>query len=379
MKPADETELSEAVASTLQPLAITGGGTRPIGPSVAGKTLEVSSLAGIRRYEPEALTLVAGAGTALSDIDRVLAAERQRLAFEPMDHRTLLGRQGEPTIGGTVAANVSGSRRIQAGACRDHLLGVRFVDGMGTVIKNGGRVMKNVTGYDLVRLLAGSFGTLGILTEIAIKVLPDTECKAGLLIHDLKTEEAIQALSAALQSPYEVTGAAHTPSGIDGHPVTMIRLEGFEEQVDYRTKQLKAVLSKFGEIQIEMNQEKVNAGWKWVRDVETFKDRPGEVWKLSVKSSDGPKIVRRIQAEVDADILFDWGGALIWVLVAAGTGDIRRYCEPMAGHATLVRASESAREQIPTFHPQGSLHQRLSDGIRRQFDPRQILNPGLMN
>ena len=378
MKPSDETELSEAVASTLQPFAIVGGGTRSIGPSIGGKTLEVSSLAGIRRYEPEALTLVAGAGTALSEINRVLAAERQRLAFEPMDHQSLLGRKGEPTIGGTVAANVSGSRRIQAGACRDHLLGVRFVDGMGTVIKNGGRVMKNVTGYDLVRLLAGSFGTLGILTEIAIKVLPDPECKACLLIHELGTEEAIQALSAALQSPYEVTGAAHTPCGIDGHPVTMIRLEGFEEQVDYRTKQLKALLSKFGEIQIEMNQEKVDAGWKWVRDVETFKDRPGEVWKLSVKSSDGPKIVRRIQAEVDADILFDWGGALIWVLVADGTGDIRRYCEPMAGYATLVRASASAREQIPTFHPQGSLHQQLSDGIRRQFDPRQILNPGLM-
>lgn len=379
MKPTHEDEVAEAVASTSQPLVITGGGTRPIGNPVDGQPLEVSSLAGIRRYEPEALTLVVGAGTSLAEIERELAGHRQRLAFEPMDHRGLLETNGEPTIGGTVAANVSGPRRIQVGACRDHLLGVRFVDGLGNVIKNGGRVMKNVTGYDLVRLLAGSFGTLGILTEIGIKVLPETECKSCLLINGLEDKAAIRALSVALQSPFEVTGAAHAPSGVDGHPVTMIRLEGFEEQVRYRSEQLKNLLLEFGEINVETDQEKVSAGWNWVRDVELFHGRAGEVWKLSVKPSDGPVMVAKIQEKIEADILYDWGGGLIWMLVKERSGDLRRLCDPVPGHMTLVRASDEMRVQIPVFHPQPRPLQQATDGLRRQFDPREILNPGLMN
>ena len=251
MNPKDEGELAEAVASAAGPVAVCGGGTRPIGRPVDGQRLSVSEITGISRYEPEALTLVAAAGTPLSEINSVLAAQRQRLAFEPMDHRGLLGTSGHPTIGGAVAANVSGPRRIQAGACRDHLLGVRFVDGTGSVIRNGGRVMKNVTGYDLVRLLAGSFGTLGVLTEIAVKVLPESECRSVLLINGLSDHEAVRALSAALRSPFEVTGAAHVPSGIDGHPVTMIRLEGFEDSVRYRSEKLQDALSEFGEIHVE--------------------------------------------------------------------------------------------------------------------------------
>ncbi len=377
MIPADESELREAIASAQGPLVIAGGGTRPVGKPLQGTALTVSGLAGIRQYEPQALTLVAGAGTPLSAIEAELACTRQRLAFEPMDHRGLLGSEGVPTVGGVVAANVSGPRRVQAGACRDYLLGVRFVDGAGTVIKNGGRVMKNVTGYDLVRLMAGSYGTLGVLTEVAFKVLPEPECRSVLLIYGLSDDAAVRSMSAALTSPFEVTGAAHTPSGLDGDPVTMIRVEGFEDSVSYRTAQLRDRLAGAGDICIETDPQNTANGWRWVRDVESFHGLPGDVWRLSLKPSDAPGLVDRIRKQCEVRILYDWGGGLVWACVAEGT-DLRQLCGPFAGHATLVRAKSDVRSRLPVFHPQPAPLNRIADALRAKFDPRQILNPGLM-
>ncbi|NNF92384.1 MAG: FAD-binding protein, partial [Boseongicola sp.] len=231
MTPANETDLAEAVKSATGPLAIRGGGTRTVGRASDAQVLSVSEMSAISLYEPGALTLVAEAGTPLEEIETALSAENQMLAFEPMDHRPLLGTEGRPTIGGVVAANVSGPRRVQAGACRDFLLGVRFVDGAGSVVKNGGRVMKNVTGYDLAKLMAGSRGTLGVLTEVSLKVLPRPDTAAAVLLTGLSNKDAVRAMSEAMKSPFEVTGAAHVPVGLDGDPVTMIRIEGFEESV----------------------------------------------------------------------------------------------------------------------------------------------------
>jgi glycolate oxidase FAD binding subunit len=229
MQPQSETELSQMIADATGPLRIMGGGTRPIG-RATGEALSTTGLSGITLHEPGALTLVAKAGTPVAEIESVLAAKNQRLAFEPMDHRTLMGTTGAPTIGGVVAANVSGPRRISVGACRDFLLGVRFVDGAGNIIKNGGRVMKNVTGYDLVKLMAGAYGTLGVLTEVSFKVLPSVEAEVTLALTGLDDATAIKAMSATLGSPYEVTGVAHNPeSGL-----TQFRLEGFDASVAYR-------------------------------------------------------------------------------------------------------------------------------------------------
>lgn len=374
ISPSTEQDLAQTVRDAAGALRIIGGDTRDVGRPVTGEVLSVAGLSGITLYEPGALTLVAQAGTPLAEVKAALAAENQRLAFEPMDHRVLLGTTGTPTIGGVVAANVSGPRRVQAGACRDYLLGVRFVDGRGAVIKNGGRVMKNVTGYDLVKLMAGSWGTLGVLSEVSFKVLPRTAASAVLLIEGLSEADAVRAMSAALGSPFEVTGAAHTTRGLDGAPMTMIRIEGFEASVDYRARELRRLLDWAGDISVETDPDRTAAGWAWVRDVAAFADRAGDVWRLSVKPSDAPKIAARLDAD---DLVLDWGGGLIWALLPAGT-DARARLGAFAGHATLVRASKATRTALPVFQPEPAPVAAITRGLREQFDPRGILNPGLM-
>ena len=374
ISPTTEQDLAEAISDAAGPLRIAGGGTRDIGKPVAGEVLSVAGLSGIVFYEPGALTLVARAGTPLAEVEAALAAENQRLAFEPMDHRVLLGTTGTPTVGGVVAANVSGPRRVQAGACRDHLLGVRFVDGRGGVIGNGGRVMKNVTGYDLVKLMAGSWGTLGVLSEVSFKVLPRTAASAALLIDGLPVAQAVRAMSAALGSPFEVTGAAHATRGLGGTPVTIIRIEGFEASVDYRAGELCKLLDWAGEVTVETDPSRVASHWARVRDVVAFADRAGDVWRLSVKPSDAPAIAARLEAD---EMLLDWGGGLIWALMTAGT-DARARIGTFAGHATLVRASKATRAALPVFQTEVAPVAAIARGLRAQFDPRGVLNPGLM-
>ena len=369
LSPSTETELSEMVAGAKGPLRVVGGGTRPVGRPMAGEVLSVAGLSGIELYEPGALTIVAKAGTPLAEVEAALAAEGQRLPFEPMDHRALLGTQGTPTIGGVVAANVSGPRRIQAGACRDSLIGVRFVDGSGTILKNGGRVMKNVTGYDLVKLIAGSWGTLGVLSEVAFKVLPAPEAAATLTIAGLSELQAVEAMAVALGSPFEVTGAAHLP----GEGRTLLRIEGFAASVAYRAGRLRDLLAPFGDAGVDDDAGRGAALWSGIRDVAGFAGRAGDVWRISVKPSDGPGIA----ALTGGEVIYDWGGGLIWALVPEGT-DLRARLGAFAGHATLVRAAEETRARIAPFQPEAAPIAALSAGLRSRFDPRGILNPGLM-
>jgi glycolate oxidase FAD binding subunit len=377
MKPETEAELAEMVAGAAGPLRVQGGGTRDLGKPVVGEVLQLSGLRGIVEYEPGAMTLVVKAGTPVAEVTEVLAAEGQRLVFEPMDHRGLLGTEGVPTMGGMVAANASGPRRIQVGACRDFLLGVRFVDGSGQVLKNGGRVMKNVTGYDLVKLMAGSWGTLGVMSELSLKVMPKSAVTGVLLCEGLGDAEAVEALSMALGSPFEVTGAAHLQKGLDGVPVTMIRLEGLENSVAYRLNALQERLAGFGVFTTETDPARTSAGWRYVRDVEPFHDREGEVWRISVKPSDAPGIVAQIDG---GEAVYDWGGGLIWVRVPEGAPaeKIRHVVATVGGHATLYRASEQVRNAVPVFHPQPAALAAIEVGLRAKFDPKGILNPGLM-
>jgi glycolate oxidase FAD binding subunit len=361
--------LSEIVAGAAGPLRVIGGGTRPVGRPVAGEVLSLAGLTGVELYEPGALTVVVRAGTPLAEVEALLAAENQRLPFEPMDHRPLLGTTGEPTIGGVAAANACGPRRVQVGAARDFMLGVRFVDGTGTVVRNGGRVMKNVTGYDLVKLMAGSWGTLGILTEVAFKVLPAPDAAATLTIEAARVPEAVAALSAALGSPYEVTGAAW-----EAGTGAMIRIEGFETSVAYRAERLTALLAPFGAVTVETDAERVAAIWERVRDAARFAGSEGDVWRVAVRPSAAADVARRLDG---ADLALDWGGAIVWAAAAPGT-DLRARLEGLAAQATLVRADAATRHRLGAFPTEAPGVAALSRGLRQRFDPQGILNPGLL-
>ncbi|MCL3881548.1 FAD-binding protein [Marivita sp. GX14005] len=363
MRAETEADLAELIAGADGPLCLRGGGTR--GAEVNGEVVETGGLSGITLYEPGSLTLVARAGTPLAEIEAALEAEGQRLPFEPMDHRDLLGTKGEPTIGGVVAANVSGPRRVAVGACRDFMLGVRFVDGAGQVIKNGGRVMKNVTGYDLVKLMTGSWGTLGVLTEVSLKVLPRPETAASVVIEGLEDGDAVGAMARALGSPFEVSGAAHLPGEL---PVTMLRIEGFAGSVAYRAKRVAELFPDMA-VRIEEDGARVADIWREIRDVAPFHGAPGDVWRVSCTPSDAPELAGRMQADA---VFYDWGGGLIWVRVPKGT-DLRARLGAFDGHATLVRGSGQ-----PKFQPETPEIAALSNGLRARFDPKGILNAGLM-
>ncbi|MFN4155437.1 MAG: FAD-binding protein [Paracoccaceae bacterium] len=359
MQPTSEAELAGFIRDVTGPIVVRGGGTRCVG-ACDGSVLDTGGLSGVALYEPGALTLVAGAGTPLAEVEALLAGEGQRLPFEVPDMRGLFGRAGESTLGGVVAANASGPRRVQAGACRDFLIGVRFVDGMGRVIKNGGRVMKNVTGYDLVKLMAGSWGTLGVLSEVSFKLLPVPEAGATLILRGLTDAQAVQAMAAALGSPFEVTGAAHWPG-----QGTFLRIEGFAASVAYRAGRLQRHLAGFGAVEVEEG----TARWAGIRDVVPFQDRAGDVWRVSVRPTDAPGLVARLGAEA---VLYDWGGGLIWALVAPGA-DLRARLGAFAGHATRLRGAGPG-----AFHPEPPGVAALTRGLRAKFDPRGILNSGLM-
>jgi len=359
MRPQSEAELAEAVAGASGPFVVRGGGTRTIGPAL-GEVLETGGLAGVELYEPGALTLVVKAGTPVAEIDVALARERQRLAFEVPDFRALLGREGVSTIGGALAANASGPRRVQVGAARDAALGVRFVDGLGQVVKNGGRVMKNVTGYDLVKLMAGSRGTLGVLSEVSFKVQAVPEAEATLVIEGLGDEAGLAALRAALGSPFDVSGAARHSGR------SLVRVEGMAGSVAYRVGRLTALVG--GEVTVAEAAESA-ALWREVRDVAPFVGKPGEVWRIATLPTAAAEVVARSEAEA----IWDWGGGLIWLLAAPGRGAEVAAAVAGRGHATLIKGTGG-----PVFPPEAAEVAVLAAGLKAKFDPLNILNRGMM-
>lgn len=375
MTPLTEKDLAEAIASATGPLAIQGGGTRPIGKPVEGTALSTSALKGITLYEPGSLTLVVQAGTPVAEVESTLASEGQRLAFEPMDHRALLGTKGEPTMGGIAAANVSGPRRIQVGAARDFMLGVRFVDGAGNIVKNGGRVMKNVTGYDLVKLLAGSYGTLGVLTEVSFKVLPIAERQLTLSLYGQTAHEAVSSISKAMGSPFEVTAAAH----VNG--TTHMRIEGTEASTTYRSERLMALLG--GEIALNDDQTKQADLWREIKNVEQLSGFEN-VWRISMTPSKAPAFLDMIRRDHAIEVVMDWAGGLLWIGSNTPTASLHEMLQREiysygGGHVTLVKAALTDRANLSVFQPEPRAIAALTNGLRGRFDPKGILNPGLMS
>ena len=348
MKISSEDDLADFLRKRSEPVHVRGGGTRAILPG-GGEMLDTSALSGVRIYEPGSLTLVAGAGTPLAEVEAVLADERQRLAFEVPDMRGLLGRAGVSTIGGVVAAGASGPRRVQVGACRDQVLGVRFVNGAGVAIKAGGRVMKNVTGLDLTKLMVGSHGRLGVITEVAFRVQAMPEAEATL-VGERALAEGLAALRGALGSPMDVSGAAYAGGR------AMIRVEGMAGSVAYRAGALRARLGGDWDV---VEGAASAALWVGVRDVTPFAGRAGHVWRVSVRPTDALAVVSGLEAEA----MFDWGGGLIWVLTGPAV-DVR--ARVPQGHATLVRGDGAV------FQPESPALARLSAGIKAKFDPKGI-------
>ena len=377
--PTTEMAVSDAVrAANAQhtALRIIAGGTRGgIGrPSFDVERLDISGVTGITRYEPGALTLEAKAGTPIAEIEAALDAENQMLAFEPMDHRAVMGTQGTPTIGGVVACNVSGPRRFISGACRDFLLGVRCVDGQGRVIKNGGRVMKNVTGLDLTKLVCGSFGTLGVLTQVALKVLPRPERSATLQFQDVTEAEAVGIFCKAVSTPFEVNGAAWQ------NGTAMLRVEGLDTQVSYR---LGALQKRFqGANPSVLEGEAHRDLWTGIRDICAFAQTEDTIWKVSLRPTAAPAFIAAVQARFNASAVLDQGGGVVWLAVPSAVSDqaavVRDLVPAGNGHATLIRGSTDLRLAVPVFHPQHPRLAQIAEGLRAQFDPNGILNPGLM-
>jgi glycolate oxidase FAD binding subunit len=367
LRPTSETDLAEMIRSAGGPVAVRGGGTRST--PAQGEVLETGGLSGVTLYEPGALTLVVQAGTPLAQVESLLAAEHQRLPFEPPHLGPLLGLGGTSTIGGVVADNASGPRRLQAGACRDALIGIRMIDGRGTVIKNGGRVMKNVTGYDLVKLMAGSRGALGILSEVAFKLQARPEAEATLLAEGLDPETALAALRRATGSPYDISGAAYLDAASAGGPSrTMIRIEGMAGSVAYRAGRLSPVL---GDCKTVMSDAST-ALWQSLRDVMPFAGQAGAVWRLSVMPTQATAVPDALtRAGLAHRCIWDWAGGRLWLLAEAGAGPVIRAAVTGIGHATLVRTVPGMIPDQPGADPSVAA---LTAGLRAQFDPRQILN-----
>jgi glycolate oxidase FAD binding subunit len=398
MRPIDEREFARVVseaAASKTPIEVAGAASKQaIGrPMQTAASLSTAAMRGVTLYEPTEMVMSARAGTLLASVESTLADRGQMLAFEPTDLGPMLGvERDKGTIGSVFATNVSGARRVATGAARDHLLGVRGVNGRGEVFKSGGRVMKNVTGYDLCRGLAGSWGTLAVLCEVTFKVLPKPEDTTTLVLFGLPDEIAVEVLCTAMDSPFEVSGAVHVQSALVErleHPalcaqrnaVTALRLENFAKSVAYRRSRLLDLLKAYGAIS-DLDRDGSLAFWGELRRLSVLPHSEAQVWRVSTAPTAGPAVVKALSSYVDCRAFYDWSGGLIWLEVAAasdaGAADIRRVIAQHGGHATLIRAAPEVRRTVEVFQPLEAVVERMSRRLKTAFDPAGILNPGRM-
>jgi glycolate oxidase FAD binding subunit len=399
LKPKDATEVEFVIRAALaeeKTLEVMGRGSkRGIGRAAQwDATLDLSLLSGVTLYEPEELVLSAKAGTPLAEIEKLVAASHQELAFEPMDYGPLLGTTAAgATIGGALASNLSGPRRIKAGAARDHFLGVSAVSGRGEVFKSGGRVVKNVTGYDMCKVIAGSWGTLAAMTDVTVKVLPKAETELSVLVLGLDDASAGKAMTAAMTSYGDVSAAAHVPAAAERiaatasgrAAVTAFRLEGVAPSVAQRKTVLEQVMAPFGAL-ATLEQDASRAFWSAVRDVTPFAaDGPSggrDVWRISTAPTQGPAVGMELVRKAGAEVLYDWAGGLVWAALPASDDAqaplVRTTVAAASGHATLIRAPAAVRAAVEVFTPEPPGLAALTARIRKSFDPQGVLNPGRM-
>ncbi|WP_068081087.1 FAD-binding protein [Polycladidibacter stylochi] len=382
-------------AAENEPLEIIGNATkrnwgRPV---QAAHLLSTDQLSGVVDYQPDELIMTAKAGTPVSEIESLLDKHNQMLAFEPLQACHFWHETTRPsTIGGIFATNQSGSRRLKAGAARDFILGLEAVSGRGERFKAGGKVQKNVTGYDIARGFCSSWGTLFVATEITFKVLPKPETECTLALLGLSGQLATSAMSQAMASTCEVSSAAYLTSKLAelcrGNPLaeygssTLLRLEGTPLSVRYRRDKLINELKHYAQIEV-MEAENSISLWNEISNASVFARESNPLWRISMAPSHAQNFVEAIRSDLPAQILRDWAGGLLWLSVE-GDDDyatpIREYLDKSGGgYATLVRASAAIRSQVPVFQPQLQPLEALSRSLKHQFDPAGILNPGRMN
>lgn len=375
-----------------EPISICGNASKSglLRPVQAARTLSARNLSGISLYSPNELIISAGAGTKVAEIEAALAAQGQHLIAEPPDFTQLYGSDRAPTVGGMVAANLSGSRRVAWGATRDHVMGVRAVNGTGEVIRAGGRVLKNVTGLDLCKLLTGSHGTLAVMTEITLKVLPAPERRATLAFVDIDPARGVEALAAALGSPYAVSGAAYLPAEAAtrlpmlawlGGSVTLARIEDFGPSVAYRTDRLRSEMAGFGLAEV-LDDGATRALWSAIGNAVPLGADPAQaVWRVSVRPSSGPAVAVALQAAIGAQWFMDWGGGLVWIAgpaTSAAHDEVVRVTQAAGGVWILVRGPDTLRTAVDVIPPEPSALSRIGQRVKAAFDPKGILNPGRM-
>jgi glycolate oxidase FAD binding subunit len=394
----DVEQVVRAAIASEQPLEIVGHGSkRLVGqPMATNALLELSALNAVTAYEPNELIITVQAGAPLADVQSLIDSRNQQFAFEPADLSALLGVSGAGTIGGMIGAGLAGPRRIKAGGARDHLLGAHAVSGFGDSFKTGGRVVKNVTGYDLCKLLAGSWGTLAVMTEVTLKVMPKPESERTLVLRGLDDPTANRAMTAALGSPFDVSGAAHLPNsafrpaagdlaslGAPGQAVSLLRLEGIAASVADRANSLAKSLAPFGAV--EILQDAISAAiWASIRDVRPFAAAGAlggwPVWRIVCPPASGGALGQALARNTGGDVIYDWGGGLIWAALPpkpdAQVALVRQRVEAAGGHAMLLRASELVRRNVDVFHPQSAGLAALGERVRHSFDPKNILNRG---
>ena len=386
--PASEEDLAEAVAEAArsgQPLAVEGNGTKRgmLRPVQAARTLSTRNLSGITLYKPQELILSARAGTPLPEIEAALAERGQHLIAEPPNPGPLFGTDQPATLGGVVATNLSGPRRINAGAVRDHVMGIRAVTGTGEVFRSGGRVLKNVTGLDLCKLLSGSHGTLGVLSEITLKVLPAPERSATVALRVPDLAAGVRALSAGLGTPYGVSGAALLPDGGGGGggPLAVLRIEDFAESVAYRAGRLREELARLGEASLIEDAESRDL-WRRVRDAEPLGAEPDDaVWRVSVRPTAGPAVARAARAAGLHRLLLDWGGGLVWVAgppTAEAHAAVVAAARAEGGAFMLFRAPDSLRAAVAVLPEEPAPLAAIGRRVKATLDPAGVLNPGRM-
>ncbi len=387
--PSDEAGVVAAIddaRASNTPLRVIGNDSKAamLRPVQAARTLSTAGLTGITLHAPKELIVSARAGTTMAELAAVVLSENQHIICEPPDLTALLGGASAPTLGGAVAANLSGPRRVAWGAMRDHVMGIRAVNGSGEVIRSGGRVLKNVTGLDLCKLLTGSHGTLAVMTEITLKVLPVPERRATLVLRGLDPVRAVAALSKALGSPYAVSGAAHLPADAAARvpalawanaAVTLARIEDFAPSVAYRSGRLRDELRMFGDAEL-LDDGVSQSVWASVRDALPLVGLEGAVWRVSVRPSAGPAVAAAVEA-AGCTWFMDWGGGLIWI---AGPADAATHAAISraagSGTFTLLRASDALRTAVAVVPPEPAPLARLSRAVKASFDPAFILNPG---